>query len=428
MIRKNKFFRLNNELTENKLSEVNIAQLDNGILAVTETIPYFNSFALGIGVKVGSRDDYPGKEGISHLLEHCVFRRTKNYESKQINELFERYGAYANAFTTKEYTAYYVRALNHNFQNVWDLLFEIVFQPKFETPDIAKEKAIVKEEIRSYNEDPEEEIFDITDKYLFRKTKLSHPIVGKIKSLESIGRDDIINFYSNFYNNSNIVVAYIGNLDSEVILNRISKTITNPSKSILPTTRKAIKIEKQTFSHTFKRQFLQSHIAFAMLLPKLSTKERYLAAITNLLLGDCSSSRLYKTIREKSALVYNVFSLLTLYSDCSAIYIYSTMHAKKQQKTLEQIRKELEILHQRGFTESELLLAKEQIKSTTIMALENYSERMQSIIKSQLTFGRYEPLAETINIVDSITLDQLNQFVLQNFKPENWSTIIFEPK
>ncbi|MFN3270347.1 MAG: M16 family metallopeptidase, partial [Candidatus Kapaibacteriota bacterium] len=120
MKRKNKFFRGTTHRVNQTQFDVCITKLANGVTVINEQIPYYNSFALGIGVKVGSRDDYFGKEGISHLLEHCVFRRTQNYESKQINELFEKFGSYSNAFTTKEYTAYYVRALNQNFEKVWN--------------------------------------------------------------------------------------------------------------------------------------------------------------------------------------------------------------------------------------------------------------------------------------------------------------------
>lgn len=428
MARKSKFLQLTQKSYEFLKTKINQTRLDNGILVITERITFFNSFALGIGINVGSRDDYPGKEGISHLLEHCVFRRTKNYESKQINELFEKYGAYANAFTTKEYTTFYVRALNRNFFKVWDLLREIVFEPKFDLKDINKEKSIVKEEVRSYNEDPEEEIFDITDKYLFQNSSLSHPIVGGVNTLNNIELNDIVRFYNEFYIPSNIVLVYIGELSHEEIVDLFSKTIVKKEYNHIYRNRRKLSDFNIKFQKKLKRQFIQSHMSFSRILPILSAKERYLAAITNLLLGDCSSSRLYKSIREKSALVYNVFSLFTTYSDCSSLYIYSSTHPKKQEKTFEMISKELEKLHNLGFTENELFLAKEQIKSSTIMALENYSERLQSIIKSELTFGDYEPLTKTIQLVDSITLDELNDFVYKNFAPTNWSSIIFEPK
>lgn len=427
-MKRKKYFRLSTSTRADFQEEAKITKLDNGILVVTEKIPFFDSFALGIGVKAGSRDDFVGKEGISHLLEHCVFRRTQNYESKQINEMFEKYGAYANAFTTKEYTAFYTRALNHNFEKVLSLLTEIVFQPKFDKKDISKEKSIVKEEIRSYNEDPEEEIFDVTDKYLFQNTRLSHPIVGSIKSINEISVDDIIKFYQKFYSPRNIVVSYIGALPHKQIVEVFSRIKFSPEQLINQNIREKADFKNTKFKIKIKRQFLQSHISFSLKLPKLSTKERYLAALSNLLLGDCASSRLYKAIRERSALVYNVFSLFSTYSDCSAIYVYATTHPNKQKKTLECIYDELEKLYSFGFDESELFLAKEQLKSTTIMALENYSERLQAIIKSELTFGEYESLTKSINLIDSITLDELNQFVRNFFEINNWSTIIFEPK
>jgi predicted Zn-dependent peptidase len=408
--------------------EIKYTKLENGLTIISERIPFFNSFALGIGIKVGSRNDYEGKEGISHLLEHCVFRRSKNYESKQINELFEKYGAYANAFTTKEYTVFYVRALNQYLGKVWNLLSEIVFDTNFDNKDLAKEKSIVKEEIRSYNEDPEEEIFDLTDRYLFKNSRLSHPIVGRLSSVDSIDIDTIYNFYHNFYLPSNSAIVYIGALEHKEILELIDSALVSYKYKESITTSDRINIQQNVVNRKFKRHFLQSHISLSRILPSSNPKQRYLAAIANLLLGDCSSSRLYKAVREKCAYVYNVFSMFTSYSDCSAIYIYSTTHPQKQAKTIDKIRKELKTLYKFGFNESELYLAKEQIKSTTIMALENYSERMQAILKSELTYGKYETLKETLEIIDSINLDELNNFVLENFEPSLWSQIVFEPK
>ncbi|MFN3781424.1 MAG: M16 family metallopeptidase, partial [Candidatus Kapaibacteriota bacterium] len=329
MARKPKHFKLKRANHSIFQPEVKQSILDNQILVITEKIPYFNSFALGIGVRAGSRDDFVGKEGISHFLEHCVFRRTKNYESKQINELFEKYGAYANAFTTKEYTTYYVRALNDNFEKVWNLMKEIVFEPKFDKKDIAKEKSIVKEEVRSYTEDPEEEIFDITDKYLFKHSRLSHPIVGTIRSLSNIGIEDLNHFYEKHYIPSQIVITYVGGFTHDEIVELVNREINIRPPRVEPHDRDKITIKPLTFHKNLKRQFLQCHISIAKILPNLSTRERYICAIANLLLGDCSSSRLYKSLREKSGLVYNVFSILTTYSDCSAVYIYSTTNPYK---------------------------------------------------------------------------------------------------
>ncbi|MCX7908538.1 MAG: insulinase family protein [Ignavibacteria bacterium] len=428
MGRKSKNFRITHLHKDILNPKVNFTLLNNGLLVVTEEVPFFNSFALGIGVKAGSRDDYINKEGLSHLVEHCLFRRTKNFVSRQINELFEKYGAYANAYTTKEYTAFYVRALNHNLEKVWELLSEIVFEPNFIKNDIDKEKSIIREEIRSYNDDPEEEIIDITDKYLFQNTRLDHPIVGKISTLNKIDIKDIQKFYSEFYQPSNIVIAYIGNTSHQVIVSMVERKIANIKTNSASIVRNIRPISNNNFRVVLKRQFLQSHISITRSFQFNTSRERYLAAISNLLLGDCASSRLYKSIREKNALAYNIYSLFTSYSDCSAIYIYSTANPKKQEKTINFIFEELENIYDYGFSENELILAKEQIKSSTIMAFENYSERLQAIIKSELTYGNYESLQETIELIESITLEELNSFVKKLFNPNDWSTLVFQPK
>lgn len=403
--------------------------LENGSTVVTEKIPFYNSFALGIGVKVGSRNDFEGKEGIAHLLEHCVFRRTKNYDSTEINELFEKYGAYANAFTTKEHTLFYVRGLNYNFQKILDLLFEIVFQPRFLTKDIRKEKSIVCEEIRSYNEDPEEAIFDYTDKIIFSKSPLSHPIVGTISSIKKIELEDIINFYETNYVCENIVISVIGNFDHSYIFDLIlTKINQNNINSHTKSKENQIHIKSQKIQKTLYRKFLQSHVIYSKVLPFLEKKERILLAIASLLIGESSSSRLFKTLREKYGLVYNIFSTFFTYSDCSPIYIYCSMEQRKRERTLNILSKELKEIYHNGFTNNELTIAKEQLKSATYFSIENLSERLQSLVKYYLTYGKYENLFETIELINSIKLDDFNEFVFKYFNPDSWSKISYIPK
>ncbi len=406
-----------------------ITRLENGLTVVTEKIPFFNSFALGIGVKVGSRNDFKGKEGLAHLLEHCVFRRTKNYDSSEINELFEKYGAYANAFTTKENTLFYVRGLNYNFQKIWDLLSEIVFQPRFLLKDIRKEKSIVCEEIRSYNEDPEEAIFDYTDKIIFSKSTLRHPIVGTISSIKKIDLDDIVNFYETNYLFENIVISVIGNFEHSYILDLISMNINqNNIKSLKKFQGNQIQIKSQRIIKTLYKKFLQSHIIYSKVLPFFEGKDRILLAIASLLTGESSSSRLFKTLREKYGLVYNIFSTFFTYSDCSPIYIYCTMEQRKRERTINVLSKELMKIYQNGFTNNELIIAKEQLKSATYFSMENLSERLQSLVRYYLTFGKYENLFETIELINSIKLNDINEFVFKYFNPDSWSIISYIPK
>lgn len=400
----------------------------NGILLVTEEIPYVDSFAIGIGVNIGSRDDPEGLEGVSHLVEHSVFRRTENYTSSEINELFERYGAYVNAFTTKEYTSFYVRALNPNFRKVWDLLFEVVFRPRFRQLDIKKEKSIIKEEIRSYIEDPEEEIFDVADKLLYEGCQLSNPIVGYIGSIHRIKLDDVKNFYSENYIPPRIVVAVIGKPNHEIVLELIGKDLDSlPYSGISSSDARNLKLNNG-IKEEFRKHLLQCHLVYFCGLPKLNEREHLVAIILNTVLGDSASSRLYKNLREKYGLVYNVFSSLSIYSDNTPFYIYSSMEQKKLLKAKDLILKELHSLYDIGLKTTEIEVAKEQMKSSIIIAQENLSERMQSIIKNQLTFGWNKPLTETISIIDSISSAEISSFIAEYLHPEKWSSILFSPK
>lgn len=403
-------------------------RFDNGLLLITEEVPYVDSFAIGIGVNIGSRDDPDGLEGISHLVEHSVFRRTQNYTSSEINELFERYGAYANAFTTKEYTSFYVRALNANFKKVWDLLFEVVFRPKFHKTDLTKEKSIIKEEIRSYIEDPEEEIFDCADKLLYKGCQLSNPIVGYVGSVQRIKLDDVKNFYSENYIPSNTVITVVSKLNHEGVLELLGSNL----DSLLYLDVPCSDIRNIKLNHNIKEEFrkhlVQSHFVYFCGLPKLDERERLVATIFNVALGDSASSRLYKNLREKYGLVYNVFSSLSIYSDNTSFYIYSSVDKKKLSKAKELILQELYSLYDSGLKPTEIEIAKEQIKSSIIIAQESLSERMQSIIKNQLTFGYSKPFAETISIVESISSIEVYDFIVKYLHPEKWSSIVFLPK
>ncbi|MCX7879831.1 MAG: insulinase family protein [Ignavibacteria bacterium] len=428
MKRKNNSFRPKERIIPIEKVSYEETLLDNGVLVITEKVPYFNSFAFGIGIRVGSRRDFPGYEGIAHFIEHLLFRRTKNLSSTQINELFESYGAYFNAFTTKEYTVFYVRALRTNFKRVWKLLFDIVFQRNFIKQDIDKERSIIFEEIRSTKEDPEEEILDYTDKIQFQNTDLAHPIVGSVSSVKRITLKEIEEFYSKFFGANNIVVSVVGNFEHSEILDEIGSQFSSLQRNNEEFPNNSIVFSKVPKFKKLRRQFLQSHLTISTKLPRLNQTERYISAIANILIADCASSRLYKKLREETGLVYNVSSSFSTFSDCSAIYIYSTMNPNKQNKSIELISQEIENIAKNGFTQKEMELSKEQIKSSTIIAFENLSERLQAIMKAELTFGKYEPLSETISVVNSIELEELNRFVRNHFSLENWTTILFEAK
>jgi predicted Zn-dependent peptidase len=215
-------------------STINKTQLNNGLIIISEFVPNISSFAAGICVNVGSRDDYDDKKGLAHFMEHSAFRHTKNRTAKQIANEFENLGAYSNAFTTKDITCYYVRAMTEHFAETFKLISDVATNTKFVKKEIEKEKLIILEEIKSYEDDPEEHICDLIDTLVFADTSLSSPIIGSQQSVINITISDLEKFHSEFYYPANMIIAVVGNIEHNEIIKLANKYFSsnycNPKK------------------------------------------------------------------------------------------------------------------------------------------------------------------------------------------------------
>ncbi len=401
--------------------------LPNGIRIISEEIKTSSSFALGAFIDAGSNCDFKNLDGLAHFVEHASFRKTRKNSGRKLNTAFESIGAYTNAFTTKETTCYYVRAIQDNFKPCVRLISEIVLHPIYVEKDIEKEKLIIIEEIKSYEDEPEEVIFDYGDEVLFGSHSLSHPIVGNLKSVKKILVSDVIKFHSQYYSPSNIVISYAGPLEHQRLVEIIGQyfgkidIVTHSDPDFLelsPNTNKPTSL-------SYKKRFGQTHLLFNRLVGGMNSEERYKLSALNFILGEGLSSRLHKKLREDKSLVYTVYSSLQLFKNTGNISIYAAGEKNNQDKIRLVIEKELKNLANNGITKLELKISKEQLKSNTIMALESLSARIQNIAKSELSLGYNESLDQIIEKIDSITIDELNTLARKFFFPEFWSSIIF---
>ncbi len=406
--------------------EFNKFTLANGLRIYSENVPSSQSFALGIGINAGSRDDFEGREGLAHFVEHAVFRRTKTRTSKKISLEFEQLGAYFNAFTTKEFTCFYVRALNSNFSKVFRILADIVFNPVFRSADVEKERNIILEEISSYEDDPEELIHDCGEELIFPSHRLGHPIAGKSETVKNISVDDLAKFHSTLFVPSNIVVSFTGSIPFEKVCNESNKILSGVASG-QESSREVRQLLSLTQRKQEQRDFQQAHFYFGKVLPGAQSKERYTLAALNIILGDGMSSRLHQVMRESHSLVYSVYSSTAFHSDLGNISVYAGSDKGNQKKIIKLFYDELLKLYEKGISPRELDRAKQQLKSGAIMALENLSDRMQAIIKSLFTLGRYESIEETINEIDSLTMERVGFSILNHFNPEEWSELVFLP-
>lgn len=396
--------------------------LPNGIRIITEEVPSVSSFALGITINAGSRDDPEGLFGIAHFLEHACYRHTKKRTSRQIASLFEQLGAYTNAFTTKELTCFYVRALSHSFRKSLDLMTDVALFPLFIEEEINKERAIILDEIKSYYDDPEEYIYDLGEKELFSNSGLAHPITGLEKDIENITPAELFNFHKENYTPENIIFSIAGSIDHEYAVENISRMIENYelSKSNRVRVSPNITLAKRG---TLDSSYQQSHLLLYRDTESVLSEDRYPLAALNVLLGDGMSSRLYRQIRENHGLAYNIYSSVQLMSDIGAMFIYTGAEDRNIGKIERLIYKEMNKIIEKRIPKVELLRIKEQLKSSTIMSLESMTNRMQALAKSEISFGYNESIEETISKIEKITIEDIKSIAEKYLKKDEWSML-----
>ena len=428
-MKKNKFPVYKSSSSESAIN-FKKSTLSNGLRIVTEEVPAVESFALGVCVNAGARDDFEMNSGLAHFVEHMAYRRTKNRTSRQIASHFESLGAYTNAFTTKEITCLYVRALKNHFDRCLEVLSDLVFNPMYDLKDIEKERRIIIEEIKSYEDDPEELIFDYADEVLFAGHNLAKPITGTIESISRITREDLIDFHTKMYRPENIVLSVASSLEHELISELAEKYFAeykiNPEVS-----KREIYISQESKRIELEKSFQQTHIILCRTTESILSEDRFPLGLINVILGEGMSSRLYQKLREKHGLAYSIYSNLQLLSDCGSLYIYASTDKKKTAKTEAILIEELQKLSLiENIKDKEFARAKEQVKSSSVMSLESLSTRMQTLVKCEFTLGRYEDIREILQKIDSVTLDDIRRVGQKYFDLKNqpWSTVIFQPE
>jgi len=399
--------------------------LESGMTVVSEQSVHSPSFALGFCIKSGSAADRAGFEGTAHFMEHIAFRRTRSYTGRRLVTEFESIGAYINAFTTKEMTCFYVMALNKNLKKCLRLLSEVVFYPNIKPSDLEKERSIILEEISGYDDDPEELIFDNGEKLLFRGSRFEHQITGSAESVIKIQAEHLNDFHSRHYSPANIVISYSGPEEHSVIAGMSEDlNILSTYPGNLQTLDKPKKLKPRR--EVFDKNFQQSHLLYSIRTDGMSSKDRYVYAVISNILGEGLSSRLNQNLREKHGYVYTVYTSLSLLKSFGTLGIYAAVDKKNLGRVEELIKEELLKTAEKGFSDKELKSAKEQIKSSTIMALEGVSAKMQSLARFEAASAKHESIMDTISLVDEVSNEEILRILQKKLTPEKWSEVIFK--
>ncbi|MFC5448392.1 M16 family metallopeptidase [Paenibacillus aestuarii] len=379
-------------------------RLHNGLRVVMEQIPTCRSVSFGIWVKTGSRNEKLDNNGISHFIEHMLFKGTERHTAKDIAEIFDGIGGNVNAFTSKEYTCYYAKVLDEHLPLAMDVLADMFFNSTFDEGEMEKEKNVIYEEISMYEDTPDDLVHDLVAKAAYGTHALGYTILGTQDNLSKMKPDDLRNYMKHFYNTENTVLSIAGNIDDSVKA-LIEQHFGNFVQSGAETEYDAPDFLGDLIFHAKKTE--QNHICLS--LPGLSLQEDnlYPMVLLNNAIGGGMSSRLFQEIREKRGLAYSVYSYHSSHIDSGMFTIY-TGTAPKQ--TDEVLKVTLELLHDiavKGMTDNELKKGKEQLKGSLILSLESTGSRMNRLGKNELMTGKHYSLDEMIARIESVQMEHV---------------------
>ena len=380
--------------------------LNCGIRMAMEKIPYVQSAAVGIWVKAGSADEDDRINGISHYIEHMLFKGTDNRTAKQIAEDVDRIGGNINAFTGKEATCYYIKTLDSNLEQACDILIDMFLNSQFDEVEMDKERMVILEEMKMTEDTPDDLAHDLLFEQVFQGTPLERQIIGTEKSLAGIRRQDIIDYIKKEYTRDSIVISLAGNFDEDYMCSYFEGRLAQLTAS-KPERTKSSRIYVPKFQ-TRVKDVEQSHICMGVPGIQLDNDDLYYPMVLlNNIMGGSMSSRLFQNIREEKGLAYSVYSGHTSYMDAGAYFIYAGINSNKIQEAIEGIACELQLLKREGVTADELAMAKEQSKSSYIFGLENVNSRMFANGKNILLLNEVREPQRVLAEIDAVTMDDM---------------------
>ena len=405
----------------------NKTTLPNGLRIITESIPSVRSVSVGVWVFTGSRNESPELAGISHFIEHMVFKGTKKRRMHQIANRLESVGGYLNAFTGKEYTCYFARALDEHLPRAIDVVCDLILQPTFPEKELVREKDVVLEEIKMYEDVPEDLIFDRFESIVYKDDSLGRPVIGFPETVQSFSRQDLIDYMETNYTPDKTVISVAGNVDHEKVVKLVEKAFQDSARSMGAQRFKKANGYKP-LDYEEKRAIQQAHLVLGTRGLSIHNNQRIVLTVLNTILGGGMSSRLNQNIREKYGYCYNIYSFVNMHSDTGDFGIYMGTDSAKVNHAQKLIQRELDKLMQEKVSSRKLGQAINQVKGSLMLGLESMSNRMMRIARQELYFERYFTLDEVLDAVEGVTSDQICTLAQDLFKHNAFSRVVLQPK
>lgn len=393
----------------------NVFSLNNGLRVVTENIDYVNSVSVGLWIENGSRNEGLDNNGVSHFIEHMLFKGTNNRTAKEIAECIEGVGGQINAFTGKEATCFYIKLLYTHLELALDVLSDMLFNSKFLEEDIEKEKGVITEEINMSEDSPEDVLSDLHCTAIWGNDSITLPILGEVKTIKSFTRKMLIDYISSYYIPENSVISIAGKFNQDEIENLVTKYFGSWKSNIKHiTSYSKPKIQR---NHIFKKKKIeQLHMSLGIPGLETGSNEIYSLLLLCNVLGGGASSLLFQKIREEKGMCYSIYSYISAFKNTGIITLYAALNPNYAAEAVCLIKDEISSFAKEGISKEKLYKAKEQLKGSYILGLESTSSRMFNNGKSILFLNKINTPEDIIEKINNINSDSLEKVIDLTFK------------
>jgi predicted Zn-dependent peptidase len=385
--------------------------LPHGLTVITEQMEHIRSASIGIWLETGSRDETPQSNGISHFIEHMVFKGTKHRTAEEIARQVDSIGGNMDAFTSKECICFNVKVLDENVPIALEILSDLVLHPTFDAEDIARERGVILEEIKMDEDNPDYLVHEIFTQNFWKDHPLGKPILGTKETVKRFERQGVLDTYAHRFAPGNIIVAAAGHLNHDHFVDLVTKHFEH------------LKPAKNGFHSRIvlrnKKALEQVQLCIGVPAYPIAHEKRHASYILNTLLGGGMSSRLFQNIRERQGLAYSIYSDLNPYRDTGCMAVYAGTSLASADKVVRSVVKEFRDLKNNPVPEEELRRSKDQLKGSLMLSLESSTARMSNLARQEMYFDHFQDLDELIEKIEAVTVDDLQKLAQEFFKSES---------
>lgn len=405
-------------VTKNATRNIRKTVLPNGLLVLTESMPHVRSVAMGAWIGTGSRDEAPEINGISHFVEHMVFKGTTSRSAQQIAREVDTIGGNLDAFTGKEMVCFNIKVLDENVPPALDVLADLVLHPTFTPEELTREQGVILEEIKMDEDNPDYLVNEIFTQNFWKGDALGRPILGTTKTVKSFNQQVVFDFHTERFTPRNMVFSAAGNLQHDDFVAKVERHFSSLSAST-EVVAPPVEAPKATPHITLKRKKSLEQVQFCLGVPAPPVNDpcRYGVYLLNTMLGGGMSSRLFQTIREDQGLAYSIYSEMSPFRDTGSLCVYAGTSVDKTEKVLRLTLQELRRLKEETVSDVELKRAKDQLKSNMVIGLESSGSRMANLARQQMYFGRFFGVDEIMEEIEAVTTADVQALAQRLFQP-----------